>query len=71
VDLHAATVVFDETQIPEPVQEKADARARRADHLGKRLLAHLHNHRKRLGLLRTSPDGCRDVAETLRDAAND
>lgn len=46
-----AAVVIDESQFPEFIHKKADAGARRANHVRKRLLADLCDHRFRLTLL--------------------
>jgi hypothetical protein len=50
VNLDAA-IVFDEAKLPKFVHENAYSRARRADHLGKHLLADLSNHGFRLLVL--------------------
>src|ERR1700716_4324522 len=51
VNFQAAAVVVDEAEPSKLVHEKADARARGADHLRKRLLADLCDDRLGLGVL--------------------
>jgi hypothetical protein len=64
VDVHAATVVVDKAQVPEPIHEKADSGAGCADHLGEGLLAHFRNKRNRLPA--HPPSACR---KTFRSVA--
>src|SRR5260370_26812275 len=45
------SIVFDEAQLAELVHEKADARSRSADHLGKHFLAELSHDRFRPAFL--------------------
>jgi len=51
MDVHAAAVVFNEAQVPEPIWKETHSRASCADHLGEGLLAHFRDERDRLGFL--------------------
>ena len=63
VDVHAAAVVFDEAQVPEPIHEKADSGAGCADHFGEGFLAHFRDERDRLPA--HPPSACRKAFRSV------
>ena len=51
MNVHAAAVVIDKSQLSKPIHEKADPRTCGADHLGEGLLADFRDDGYRLGFL--------------------